>query len=295
MTGLLILLTFTAALLLAGLTVWALHRLYHPPRRALGFALARRLPVDPQALGLSFVDATFSFADGTQTAAWDITGRDPRGPVLVVTHAWADTRYETLTRLGPLPDLASRLVLYDLRGHGESTAATSHSGATEADDLLAILDALGPQDRPVVLLGFSLGAGASIVAAAHDPLHRSAGVIAVAPPRFYGPALAGLLARAQLPRYPLAWLVGAHLAVWLQSPRQFDRAAHAAQLPCPLLVLHGDRDDIVSAEAARQVAAAAPRGQLVEFPTAGHLDLALVDPPRYLDALQRFLPNEPRP
>jgi pimeloyl-ACP methyl ester carboxylesterase len=275
-------------------TAWVLHRIYHPPRRALAFALARQLPLDPGAMGLTFTNRTFALPDGTTSPAWVITGRDPRGPVLLVTHAWSDTRYRMLTQLGPLPELCSRIVIYDLRGHGESSAGASHSGATEAADILAILDALGPLDRPLLLLGFSLGAGASIVAAADDPRHRIAGVIAVAPPRFYGPPIAELIRRFGLPKCPLNWLVSAHLAVWLQSPRNFDRAAYAARLTCPLLILHGANDGMVPVAAARQVAAAAPHGELVDFPTAGHLDLAQVDAARYFDALRRFVADTPR-
>jgi pimeloyl-ACP methyl ester carboxylesterase len=295
MIGLLILFGYTAALLVAAATAWMLYRLYHPPRRALAFALARHLPADPQALGLAFQNHSFAFADGTSTDAWIISGRASRGPVVVITHGWADTRYQTLTRLGPLPDVASRLVLYDVRGHGESTAPTSRLGVTEADDLLAILDQLGDFDRPLVLMGFSMGAGASIVAAACDPRRRSAAVIAVSSPRFFGPAIAGILRQVQLPVYPFVWLIAGHLAVWLQRPRAYDRAAYAAKLTCPLLVLHGSHDDLVPAAAARQIAAAAPRGQFVEFPGAGHVDLALADPPRYLDVLRRFLSAEVTP
>ena len=56
-------------------------------------------------------------------------------------------------------------ILYDLRGFGRSTPP--HPGFDHADDLLALLDALGVSHAHVV--GLSLGANVALATAARSP------------------------------------------------------------------------------------------------------------------------------
>ena len=49
----------------------------------------------------------------------------------------------------------------------------------------------------------------------------------------------------------------------------FDRALHAAGLACPLVVIHGELDEVCPMNDGREIAAAG-RGVLVAVPDAGH-------------------------
>ncbi|HRQ71391.1 MAG TPA: alpha/beta fold hydrolase, partial [Phycisphaerales bacterium] len=142
----------------------------------------------------------------------------------------------------------------------------------------------------VVLFGWSLGAGASIVAAARERVReRVRAVVAEAPYRFAPtPArnvlrLRGMPWRATL--MPAMRLI--RLAQRTVSPPpgtpplrggpllspSFDRAAHAARLPCPLLVLHGSDDEVCPIEDGLAIAAAAPNGRIVEVGGGRHNSL----------------------
>jgi pimeloyl-ACP methyl ester carboxylesterase len=83
---------------------------------------------------------------------------DPLGPPLVLIHGLVDTLaswYFTLA--GPLADLGFDVIAYDLRGHGRSERpATGYSVGDAIEDLAGLLSALGI-DRPVRLVGNSLG------------------------------------------------------------------------------------------------------------------------------------------
>jgi len=88
-------------------------------------------------------------------------------PVLVFAHA---NGFNATTYIHLLEPLAGefRVIAFDMRGHGETKLPTDSRLATRwrvfRDDLLSFLDALAI--RPDVLAGHSLGASASLMAAA---------------------------------------------------------------------------------------------------------------------------------
>jgi pimeloyl-ACP methyl ester carboxylesterase len=250
-------------------TAWILT---HPPRRTYASAVSRGRPGDPSELdGPREFRAWTLEIRGLRLPVWTIEGDLPAGgPTIVLTHGWADSKIGALARIAALSPVASRLIAWDLRGHGEATG-TCGLGLRETGDLLALLEQLD-EDGPVILYGWSLGAGTSIAAALERPV---AAVIAESPYR-----LAATPARNVLRARGLPWratLPPALLAAGAASGdpfyRCFDRASLAARLRRPLLVIHGSEDVICPIEDGRAIAAAAPAGRLVEIPEAGHNDL----------------------
>ncbi|MEU9340619.1 SDR family oxidoreductase [Streptomyces sp. NPDC048278] len=84
---------------------------------------------------------------------------DPADPTVVLVHGYPDSKEvwsEVATRLAG----RFHVVLYDVRGHGRSTAPQPLRGgftlAKLTDDFLAVLDAVSP-DRPVHLVGHDWG------------------------------------------------------------------------------------------------------------------------------------------
>lgn len=277
--------------LLSAHTVRALTR---PPRRAYAYALARGVPSDPGELvftddagverrGAAFESYTFT-SRGLELPVWDIEGCRGDGPVIVLTHGWGDSRVVSLVRAPELLRRCSRLVLWDMPGHADAPGVCT-LGVREADDLETLVGALRDVRRTVVLYGHSLGAGVSIEVGARLGAGRVAGVVAEAP--YARPATP---ARNVLRLAGLAWRFNLPLAMAWVRPR-FDRAARAADLSVPLLVLHGDGDAVCPVEDARAIAGAAPRGELALIPGGGHVDL-YVDPrfqPGVRGALDGFL------
>lgn len=68
---------------------------------------------------------------------------------------WHSAIDALLKQPGPARDC--RMIVPDLRGHGRSEASDAASMTRYADDLVAVLDALGER-RPVVFVGLSMGA-----------------------------------------------------------------------------------------------------------------------------------------
>lgn len=292
MLGLLTLLLQGLAVCVIAVVGYTVYVLTHPPRRTYAHAVARGRPGHPDELpnlpsGQPRPFEQWSFKSrGLELPVWDIRGNlasetdnanaSPMntGPVIVMTHGWGDSRIGALTRAAPLLPLCSRIVMWDLPGHGEAKGRCS-MGTREVEDLLTLLQQLAIASQPLVLFGWSLGAGVSIVAAGKlgDKFRATlAGVIAEAPYRVPQTPARNVLKIRELPfrwNVPPAFLmIGVDVGV---GPRWsgFDRVEHAAKLKCPLLVIHGRDDRVCPIEDGRAIANAA-RGTLVEIPDAGH-------------------------
>jgi pimeloyl-ACP methyl ester carboxylesterase len=274
--------------------------LTHPPRRTYGWAITRGLPGDPGELVLddgsspSFSALTLRAASNprVELPLWEVSGRDPDGPTVILTHGWGDSRTVMLSRTRHMLEFARSIVLWDMPGHGDA-GGTCTLGHHEPSDLLRVMESL---DAPtIVLAGFSMGAGVSLVAAAKcidQPRLRARlrGLIAEAPYRLpITPArnvltLRGLPAGSTLnaamcvlgARFArsLHWGRGTHAQ---QSGHRaepgFDRvhAARAlASAGVPVMVLHADNDDISPINDGRAIAEAAS-GRLVTCLVGGHV------------------------
>lgn len=288
-----------AVVLLVLMGTWhLLHTLTYPPRLSPGVALARGFPLDPEDLNLGPNHPAQTLVlrdiDGQEMPGWKIRGADPEGPIAVLTHGFGDGRLRTLGRVPLFLPYVRAAVVYDMRAHGQSTAARSFCGLREPEDLLHLLKQLEPDDLTagIVLVGFSIGGGISIVAASEAAASSLGGlvrgVIAEGPYRLWDEPVRAVLRNRRLPRQPYLWLVSLWLRLRLRGFGSFDRARWAAVLPCPLLVLHGLRDPICPPQAGQALAAAAPEGRLVTFENGAHLNLADVEPDRYRSALADF-------
>jgi len=289
--GIIALLSIAAALLAIIGTAAITYTLYHPQRRTMGYALATGLPTDPSEIGFSFIERRFRFTDGSSTLGWIIEGSNPTGPTVIMTHGWSSSRYASLARVPVFARFASRVVVYDMRGHGDSTATICRLATTETDDLHELIDQIDQADTPdtpVVLFGSSMGAGISIVAAANCSGQPIAGVITEGIYRYALEPIIGQMRQHKYPVYPIVWFVGLLLSIHLGWLGRFDRARHASQIHVPILVMHGTADPISRLESSRQIAQAAQAGKLVEFQGYGHTNLAAADEPKYLQALEEF-------
>jgi pimeloyl-ACP methyl ester carboxylesterase len=257
-------------------TAWMLT---HPPRRTYATAVARGRAGDPGELPVPrrFEEWTLS-SGGLEFPVWDIPGDTPEGPVVVLTHGWGDSRLGALQRLEGVCPAASRVIAWDLPGHGVSRGIC-RLGTSEVGHLIQLVDSLGPP-VPTVLMGWSLGAGASIGAAPRRA--HIVGVIAETPYRLAPTPARKVLRARRLPwRATLApafallrVLLGARI-----SDSAFDRKGLARSVEVPLLVLHGNLDEICPVEDGKDIAGAAPRGSIAVIDGGSHNRL-WSDPPQ---------------
>jgi len=270
----LLLLTGLGLLWLAAIA-WTVWMLTHPPRRTYAAAVSRGRPGDPTELttGPRKFETWMLRTGGLELPVWDIPGDDPSGPVVILTHGWADSRIGGLVRVGALAPDASRTLIWDMPGHGEAPGICQ-LGTVEVDHLLALIEHVRPTD--LVLMGWSLGAGVSIAAARElRESHIQVSVIAEAPYRLAPTPAANVLRARGLPVLsviaPSFGLLRVILGSRLAASR-FDRAGLARDLSARTLVLHGAEDIVCPEQDGRDIAAASG-GRFVSIPDAGHNDL----------------------
>lgn len=255
---------------------------------------------------VSGVDGTFTTDDGVAIVFTVWAGADDLSPVVLhhgftgdAERDWADTGV-----VAALLAAGRTVVAPDARGHGRSGKphrADAYGEARMARDLGGLIDALGVAE--IDLVGFSMGAVVSLIAATQEPRIRRLVVVGVGA----GAAELGGVDREALPVDVLAaaLLAGpgavvdprAQMFVDGLAGRDVDRvaiamqarAAHAAPIPldritAPTLVIAGDVDPFAQRP---EVLAAAIPGARLEVVEGDHG--GCITNPRFLELVRQFL------
>ena len=300
--GLVILLSVALVAAVVILSAIVAREAVRPPRHTAGYAVALGLPVDPNELGLEFDEWTLEVPGAATLPVWEVRSGQESGVrgqqsaadsrqlslTAVFVHGWGESRIDVLARIEPWRTLCDRFVLYDLRGHGEATGGGSRLGHREDLDLLALLDRLG--DSPIVLVGQSMGAVIAISAASQrrPASARIAGIVAYGPYRDFHSSLRGRLRTGGFPTRPLTDLAIFWLRFAGTRPKGL-RDEEVQRVRCPILMICGADDAIVSVSHGQRIAEAAADGTLLVIPNAGHLDVPVTEPQRHGQALRVFV------
>lgn len=127
--------------------------------------------------------------DGTSSVGWFLSRGKP-GPAIILTHGYGTNRSELLTLSFELWKAGYHVLLYDMRGHGESPVDWSGLGTYEKEDLISgiaflktIKDATGQPivDGRIGLYGIEIGGYVSLLAASQSPLVKAVAVDSVYP------------------------------------------------------------------------------------------------------------------
>ena len=226
---------------------------------------------DITAAGLAGAEETsVATADGERLVAWVVPPRAGR-PVLLYFHGNAGNlgRAGRIARFRALTEDGTGLFAISYRGYGGSTGLPSEEGLLQ--DARAAYGAAAARFGAGRLVGYgeSLGTGVVLKLAAEVPLQA---VVLEAP---YRSTLA--VAQRLYPYLPLS----------LAMKDQFRSDEIIGRVKVPLLVLHGERDQIIPfAQGEELYALANPPKRFLRFPAGRHTDL-----PQYGAAaeVRRFL------
>jgi uncharacterized protein len=233
-------------------------------------------PVPPAAQMLpGGRDVVLDTEDGIRLGAWYLPAAvGQKGPAVLVFNGNAGDRSLRAQLAAGLSRLGMSALLFDYRGYGGNPRRPSEDGL--AADARAALTWLAAQpevdpDR-IVYFGESLGAAVAIGLAVERP---PAALVLRSP----------FTSLADVGRVHYPWLpVG---RVLIDRYPSIDRIG---SLSAPLLVIAGDRDDIVPESLSKRLYEAAPDPKrYLLVPGAGHNDPELIDGRRMLDEVGRFL------
>jgi non-heme chloroperoxidase len=252
----------------------------------------------PEALGV------FT-PDGARLAVWDVG----TGPVVVLAHCWSGSHDVWVPVARRLVESGHRVVLYDHRGHGDSSRGTAPlSIETLADDLATVLRARDVTDA--VLAGHSMGGMAVMALATYHPellAQRARAIVLVAT------AAADMGTGAPVvERFTAGFIASPAVSVALRSPGghrfvrgvfgvdparehlELTRTLLAACAPLvrasflaaigtvnllegiatigiPTTVVVGSRDRLTAPARSHQMVQAIPGARLVTLPERGHM------------------------
>jgi uncharacterized protein len=270
----------------------------------------RTLRARPEEFGLKSQDVSFSSLDGVQLRGWYIPADgSPRGTI-VISHGINGNRSDMIPRAAFLVRDHYNAFLIDLRDHGESAGKYAGPGYMEALDVVGAvnyLQALNEQP-PIIALGHSYGAVASLYAAAHSPqiaaviadsaylsfedmVQRATSLLAEDPERSFGERLGLRIAgfrgveSAVIPIYYL------RTGVWMSREKANSLNAIALIGTRPVLFIAGAQDKICPPDNARAMyqAALSRQKRLLIVPGAEHDSTYTTSPQLYESTVIQFL------
>ena len=234
-----------------------------------GFDFRRRLQTD----------------DGVVVVAEHLPADGRRDVGVVVVHGFTlHSRHPRIRRIAAWMRPAAGLVLLNLRGHGGSGGVSTYGWEEVRDVDAAVGWARSLGYQRVATLGFSLG---SAVVLRHAALYGGVDAVAAVsgPGQWYYRGTPRMRSLHRLVLHPpgrvairLARRTRLMRGDWTE-PYPLDPVAAAAEIDVPLLVVHGERDDLFPPEHGRRVSAAAGDvATLWVLPEFGHAEGAVDEP-----------------
>ena len=236
----------------------------------------RQIHRTPRDIGLQYEDVFLTTSDGVRLHGWFIPSDGDT--TLVWLHGNAGNishRVDNLLMINHM--LGVNVFIIDYRGYGRSGGSPSEKGLyRDAEAALAYLSSR-PQtdDDRLIFFGRSLGAAVAVELATRAAPHA---LILESP-------FTSVREMAKL-SYP--FIPAPLLTLPIRS--RFDSLAKISGVQAPVMVLHGDMDDIVPIDIGRRLydAANVPK-RFYTIEGAGHNDTYAVGGAAYFDALKAFI------
>ena len=240
----------------------------------------------PDQVGVAYRDVDFQSGDGTPLHGWLLPTTGPPKGTVVFFHGNAENISTHLGSVYWLPDFGYQAFLFDYRGFGRSGGDIDLDGIHE-DALAALEKALAlPEVDPgrVVVFGQSIGAPLAVAAvAAGDPARVRAVVLES------GFASYRRITREKLGDVPLTWPFQWPLSLLMTE--RYSAGQWIGRLsPTPVLVIHGDRDNIVPLHHGEELfAAAGEPKRMWRIEGGGHIEAFARLGPVYRERLIQYL------
>jgi pimeloyl-ACP methyl ester carboxylesterase len=252
----------------------------------------------PDEFGLRYEEVMFPSREGNvDLSGWLIPGA-PGQPYLIFVHGLDSER-----SADGAVDLAARLVgqgynvlLFDLRGHGSSGGERISGGYFEREDVLGAYDFLlsrGAAAGRVGLIGFSLGGGVAIMAAADE--RGIVGVVADSAFADIDDLIAQETARKTFlsEDFVPVFLPAARLfadRLYGIDPGDISPERDAGLLTFPILLIHGDADSRIPPSHSGRIQQRSHFGTELWSPEGvDHVDAFLSHPDEYAERILRYL------
>ena len=244
-------------------------------------------------------------SDGVRLHAWvQLSPKATSNRWVLLLHGYRSDRAALQTRRRFFARRGYHILLLHFRGHGGSEAARISYGFNERLDVKAAMEFIRSSnpDQPaqIGINGVSMGAAAAAYAVAYESIHPDWIILESCYDDIHQALANRLEHRVSGPLVPVIArpleFVGEH--VFHLPIGDLNPAKALEKIQCPILVLAGDAEEILRAEDVVRLYRGIPEPKrLVFFRGAGHVDLLLYNPRRYIKAvgsfLREFSPRQP--
>ncbi|MDO8321220.1 alpha/beta hydrolase [Rhodoferax sp.] len=234
--------------------------------------------IRPESLGLAAQPVDIPGPNGKTLFAWFVPAPGAsKTPAVLVMHGWGANASMMLPSAAPLVDAGLAVLLLDARCHGASGDEAFTSLPRFAQDIEAGLDWLARQAQVdaarLAVIGHSVGAGAALLSATRRP--DICAVVRISAFAHPYEVMRRLLAVHHIPYFGVGWYVLHHVQHVIGA--RFDDIApiHSMSLVrCPVLLVHGEEDEMVPFDDARRLLAAGQQGRVQLLAVPGRHDLS---------------------
>jgi uncharacterized protein len=269
--------------LYAGISVYTADRLTQPTNRPLA--------IDPRQLSGDVREWSYRTLDGLTLRGWYLP-TTTRRHLLVLVHGMWSSWLEMASLGRDLHEQGFDVLLFDLRGHGQSDPSRLYLGRREREDIRAVMawaHSEGFSHDRIGWLGYSMGGSTVLMEGARNPdiqvavfdspygdlprlletqLSKHSGL-----PRWFNP---GILLAAR-------WIYGVRTDDLI--PIRFARSWGER----PVLLIHGESDTIVPVGQARELARTLGASCLtLTLPGVEHVQAYQSDPDGYVQTVGSF-------
>lgn len=238
------------------------------------FFPSRLIIQTPKAVDLNYQDVRFHSSDGIKLNGWWIEKEGAEG-TLIWFHGNGGNMGDRVDHIKLFYDfLPLHLFMIDYRGYGKSEGTPSEEGTyRDAEAALAFVQSRGqPKSQKLFYYGQSLGSAIAVELAmrkAPDALILESPFTSIRD-----------MARVAYPFLPLGFLIRT----------EYNSLSKIGKISCPVLILHGDRDEIIPWEQGKALFEAANQPKTFTLlPGAGHNDTFILGGEPYLREWGRLI------
>ena len=244
------------------------------------FLPQKTVEATPAHRDIPFKEIWFQAPDGVPLNAWFVNG-EAGMPLLLFFHGNGGNLSHNLDYIALLHKRGFPVFIFDYRGYGKSGGQP-----LEEEDLyqdgrgaLSYLEGLGWRRERIIYFGQSMGSSVALQLALEAP---PAGLVMES----------SFTRMSDIIRYTSAF--GYYTIGWWGINLAFDNIRKIDRVEVPLLLIHGERDQIVPMQMTlRLFERAAEPKQLYIIKGGGHCDVLRMDSIAYLAAWNRYLETIP--
>jgi dipeptidyl aminopeptidase/acylaminoacyl peptidase len=283
-----------AGLLLGGLPYWLARKILYPPvPEPLPHGLDTALTIDPDIDAEAVV---FNGRDGTSLSGWFVPGEAGKAPwpCILLAYGYGGYKEQMAGYASMVQKAGFASLLFDMEGSGLRSGRPVTLGYKERWDLMDAASYV--RTRPDVdasrigVLGVSMGAATALLAAELDPDLRA--IVADSAyanlPDMVMPGLSAFVGKSATWFAPLIVRAGEAMLGMRSTDIAPERSA-ARLGDRPVLVIHGDEDELTNPDSATRIfdAASGPK-ELWVVPGCGHSQGPVVSPEEYEHRVNNF-------